>query len=191
MTKERWSSIWHQLAEISLLKPESVLEVGPGTNLFKTVSLSFQIPVKTIDHNPAIKPDFVGSITDLPFKDNAYDVVCAFQVLEHLPYENSIDAFREMVRTSRRNVVISLPDAKIMWRFRIKLPMFGEHDFLVNRPSLKLPMHKFDGEHYWEINTKGYNLEKVLYDMTQISRLVRTYRIYDNPYHRFFVFENH
>jgi len=30
MTKERWSSVWYQLNEVQRLKPEKVLEVGPG-----------------------------------------------------------------------------------------------------------------------------------------------------------------
>ena len=42
MSKERWISVWHQLDEIQKLKPENVLEVGPGPGLFKIIAAAFK-----------------------------------------------------------------------------------------------------------------------------------------------------
>jgi len=110
-------------------------------------------------------------------------------MLEHLPYEVSLQAFDEMVRVSRRHVVISLPDTRAVWRYLIHVPKFGAHDFLVPRPRLGAPRHEFDGEHYWEIGKRGYPLARVVADFSKHARLLETYRVPDNPVHRFFVFD--
>jgi 2-polyprenyl-3-methyl-5-hydroxy-6-metoxy-1,4-benzoquinol methylase len=189
VSKARWCSMWHQLDEVQKLKPERVLEVGPGPGLFKMAAATFGITVETLDLDPDLRPDHIGSATAMPFDDASYDVVCAFQMLEHLPYEASLQAFTEMVRVSRGQVVISLPDARPLWHYKIHVPKIGTHNFLVPRPQLNKPEHKFDGEHYWEINKRGYPLSRVIDDLSKYIRLVKTYRVHENPYHRFFIFE--
>jgi len=189
MTKERWCSVWHQLDEIQRLKPSKVLEVGPGPGFLKLVAATIGLKVETLDLDPELKPDHVGSATGMPFSDAAYDVVCAFQMLEHLPYDASLLAFGEMVRVSRAHVVISLPDAKPVWQYRIQIPKIGIHDFLVPKPQLSTPVHEFDGEHYWEINKKDYSLDRIISDFSKDAQLVSTYRPTENPSHRFFVFK--
>lgn len=189
MTKQRWCSLWHQLDEVQKLKPERVLEIGVGPGLFKTIAATFGILVETLDFDPDLQPDYVGSATEMPFSDAAYDVVCAFQMLEHLPYEASLQAFREMVRVSRRYVVISLPNARSVWPYKIHIPKFGTHDFLMPRPQFKAPVHEFDGQHYWEINKKSYDLSRIIDDFTVHATMEKTYRVGENPYHQFFVFK--
>jgi len=189
MTKQRWISVWHQLDEIQKLNPRNVLEVGPGPGLFKMVAAAHDIAIETLDLDSELKPDHVGSATAIPLADATYDVVCAFQMLEHLPYEVSLQAFKEMTRVSRRHVVISLPDARTVWRYHLHLPKFGSHDFLLPRPQLRAPANDFNGQHYWEINKRGYPLSRVIADFSHDLRLMKTYRVPENPYHRFFIFE--
>jgi len=88
----------------------------------------------------------------MPFKDDAYSVVCAFQMLEHLPYEDSLKAFAEMVRVAKEHVVISLPDAQSVWRFWFHVPKFGEFWYHMPMFWRKQKKHMFDGEHYWDLN---------------------------------------
>lgn len=189
MTKRRWASLWHQLDEINRLRPERTLEIGPGASVLKPLARQFAIDVETLDLDPELAPDHVGSITSLPFADNAFDAVCAFQVLEHLPYESSLQGFREMARVSRRHLLISLPDARVLWLFQAHIPKLGAAQWLVPRPALGAKSHVFDGEHHWEINKKGFPLDRIIADFGAICRLTRTYRVPENPYHRFFVFE--
>jgi len=190
MTKQRWCSVWHQLDQVQNLRPESVLEIGPGPGLFKKIASTFGINVETLDLDPDLQPDHVASATAIPFTDGSYDVVCAFQMLEHLPYEVSLKAFAEMVRVSRKNVIISLPDSRATWRYAIHIPKFGVVDFLVPRPQLRAPKHVFDGEHYWEVNKRDYPLSRVINDFSKNITLVATFRVPENPYHRFFIFSH-
>jgi SAM-dependent methyltransferase len=188
MTKPRWCSVWHQLDEIQRLARTSILEIGPGPGLLKRLAATFGVEIETLDLDPELNPDHVGSATSIPFVDATYEVVCAFQVLEHLPYDASIQAFREMARVCRRNVLISLPDAQTVWRYQFHVPKVRSFDLLVPRPRLRLPMHAPDREHFWELNKRGYGLSRVVSDLADHIPLVRTYRVPENPYHRFFVF---
>jgi len=188
MTKARWISFWHQLDEINKLHPDRVLEIGPGPGLFKSIAGSLGIVVETLDLSPDLQPDFVASATTLPFADSSYDVVCAFQMLEHIPYEESLRAFAEMARVARKQVVISLPDAQILWRYRFHLPVFGAVNFSLPSPRLQLPVLQQNDEHYWEVNVRGYPLSRISEDFSKLMPLTKTYRVPENPYHRFFVF---
>jgi len=189
MNKARWISVWHQLDEVIRLKPENVLEIGPGPGLFKHTASLFGLKVETLDLDPDLNPDHVGSATALPFADNTYDMVCAFQMLEHLPYEEALLAFREMTRVSRKHVVISLPDAKIVWRYQFHIPKLGAFEFFLPQPTLSGRQHNFNGEHYWEISKKNYSLVRIIKDFSEYISLVKTYQVRENPDHRFFVFQ--
>lgn len=190
MSKERWCRIWHQLDEIKKLNPENILEVGPGAGVFKATAAMFGMKVETMDFDPDLKPDHVASATAMPFRANTYDAVCAFQMLEHLPYDASLQAFAEMVRVSRRFVVISLPDARRVWRYRLYIPKKGAVELLVPRPQIRAPNHEFNGEHYWEVNKRLHPLKRIVDDFTAHISLVKTYRVPEIPYHRFFVFQH-
>jgi ubiquinone/menaquinone biosynthesis C-methylase UbiE len=101
--KNRWNSMWHQLDEVSNFKPDNILEVGPGPGVFKaTANIVWEGKVKTLDIDPELNPDYVESVFDMPFDNNSFDVVCAFQMLEHLPYEKSLLAFKEMSRVAKK-----------------------------------------------------------------------------------------
>ena len=189
MTKARWCSVWHQIDEIQKIKPKNILEIGPGSGILKTLLEPMGLRVETLDIDLALNPSYVGSVTEMPFQDSSYDVVCAFQMLEHLPYEDSIKAFKEMVRVSRKNVLISLPDFKMTLQYKFYLPRLGNYEFLVPHPRYKPQDHQFDGEHYWEINKRGYSLQRVTADLSQHAKLMKTYQVFENPYHRFFIFK--
>ncbi|MBM1142751.1 hypothetical protein ASALC70_04058 [Alcanivorax sp. ALC70] len=190
MDQRRWASIWHQLDEVLSLHPDKVLEIGAGAGVFKQVAGCYGVSVESLDLDPELKPDHIGSADELPFSDDEYDVVCAFQMLEHLPYEVSLRAFREMCRVARRKVVISLPDALTLWPFSFYLPKFGQVWFFLPRPVLGRKPHHFDGQHHWEINKKGFPVSRIVGDFTEAGsvRLEKTYRVPRFPYHRFLIF---
>jgi SAM-dependent methyltransferase len=58
-----------------------------------------------------------GSITDLPFLDNSFDLVCAFDVIEHV--ENDQLAVSEMKRVANNNgvVFITVPAFMGLWSY--------------------------------------------------------------------------
>lgn len=189
--KGRWMSMWHQLDEVKNFNPRRVLEIGPGPGFFKAIAEKIGIRVETLDLDPELAPDHIASVLELPFGDKSFDVVCAFQMLEHLPFEHSLKALQEMIRVSSKAVIISLPDAATRWPFSIHIPKIGVVKVLIPKLRLFVKEHKFDGEHYWEINKAGYELRKVTSALLKNAsvRLLRTYRVHEYSYHRFYVLE--
>jgi len=188
VSKQRWASYWHQLDEVIQLLPSTILEIGSGAGVFKQMASGFGLDVETVDIDSELNPDHVASVLDLPFKDNAYDVVVSFQVLEHLPYEQFPRALREMKRVAARYVIISLPDADTVWRYLFYIPKLGEKNLYIKCPRFRLQEHHFDGEHYWEISKKGYPLCRITEELKrQGLELIKTYRVPEFAYHRIFV----
>lgn len=101
MKTPRWNSLWHQLDVILSLKPETVLEIGPGTGMFTAIMNRLGPHIETVDIDPGLEPDHVASATELPMGDDSFDVVCAFQVLEHMPFEMALAAL-EIVMNLRQ-----------------------------------------------------------------------------------------
>ncbi len=191
MDKRRWASVWHQLDEVIAQQPDSVLEIGPGSGIFMNAATTFGLNVKTLDIDPELNPDYVASATAIPIADHSVDVACAFQVLEHMPFEISMQALKEMCRIARKAVVISLPDVKTSWASTLTFPKLGAFHFVLPRPGFKPQPHQFNGEHYWEINKKGYSLTYITSEISIKAPdfSLKTYRVHEHQYHRFFILE--
>lgn len=123
---------------------------------FKTMASTIGIDVETLDINPELKPDHIALVFDMPFKNFSFDVVCAFQMLEHLPFDKSIKAFIEMSRVTNKALIVSLPDSKARYPVSLTLPKLGLLQMLIPKPQFIAKEREFDGEHYWVIKKKGY-----------------------------------
>lgn len=70
-----------------------------------------------------------GDVMKLPFKNNSFDLVICTEVLEHL--ENPKKAYRELLRVSKKYVLITVPNEPIFTLQRIaklkNLRHFGAH----------------------------------------------------------------
>lgn len=66
-------------------------------------------------------PLIQGSITELPFTNNSYDLVCAFDVIEHV--EDDAKAVAEMMRVCKPGgyIAVTVPAYQFLW---------GEHDVI-------------------------------------------------------------
>jgi len=189
-SKERFISYWHQINELLELGPKSILEIGIGNGLVANYLKRRGINITTLDIDERLNPDHVGSVLDMPFADKSFEVVACFEVLEHLPYEDFPKALTEIHRVSSKYAVLSLPDSTRVYRLDIQIPKVGELKILIPLPRLKALKHVFNGEHYWEIGKAGYVLRRVVSDMVKAGfRIIKTYRVFENPYHRFFVLE--
>ncbi|GAJ19767.1 unnamed protein product, partial [marine sediment metagenome] len=52
--------------------------------------------------------------------------------------------------------------------------------------------HQFNGEHYWEIGKDEYNLQEIMGKIRNANfKLKKTCRIFEMPWHRFFVLEKY
>lgn len=185
---DRFVSYYHQLAEVIALSPQSVLEVGVGDQVFGNyLSANTGIAYESLDVANDLNPTHQGSIDAIPLKDAVYDVVCAFEVLEHLPYEKFETALAELLRVSKKHVVLSVPHFGPPIKFLLKLPFLPEIRF-----AWKLPYaqpHRFNGQHYWELGKKDYPVSRVRTDISKHAKILKEFVPFENQYHHFFILE--
>lgn len=186
----RWHSYWQQIDSIRQQQPSSILEVGVGNGIVSDFLKRQGYKITTLDHDAHLKPDIVGSVLDLPCGNGSYDLLSVCQVLEHLPYQDFGKALREIRRVTARMAIISLPDCGRMARIDFTFPKVKRVRMLASLPRLRKKMHQFDGQHYWEIGKKGFALHRIAKDIEAAGfRIRRSYRVFENPYHRFFILE--
>jgi ubiquinone/menaquinone biosynthesis C-methylase UbiE len=169
-----------------------MLEIGIGSGVLGAILKKIDCPYKSMDIDPELTPDYVGSILKIPFSNDSFDVVGCFQVLEHLPFGQFHHALNELLRVACKAVIISLPDDGKLWSYSLYIPKLGTKRVQFPRPFTKTVAHTFDGEHYWEINKKGYEIKRIKEIIENISQghhfmLERNYRVWENTYHHFFV----
>lgn len=187
LTPERMASYAYQYKEIIALKPKTTLEIGVGTGILTYALRKAGIEVTTLDLDPTLESDIVASVTAMPLPDNSFDIVACFQILEHLPFEHFGTALAEIKRVTRGYAVISLPDAQRYISLRWHLPRFGDGNLLLNIPMHR-SRHVFAGEHYWEIDKRGYPLGRINKCINALGfKRLRSYRLSEHPYHRMFV----
>ena len=185
---DRWASYYYQLREVFKSCPKNILEVGVGDQVLKNyLQSNTEISYTSLDIDGDLKPDHIGDILKMPFHDNTFDVVCAFEVLEHLPFEDFSGALKEMKRVSKKTVLISLPHFGPPVQFYFKIP------FIKFKFSFKIPFYKkhiFNGQHYWEIGKKDSDLNKVKKLISEVFIIKKDFLPFENQYHHFFVLEN-
>ncbi len=100
--------------------PASILDAGCGEG-FATGFIAERVPtarIEGIDVSPGAieyaQEHFgervtyqVGSVYDLPYEDDSFDLVVCSEVLEHL--DRPEDAVREITRVARRHVLLTVP----------------------------------------------------------------------------------
>lgn len=182
----RFVSYYWQLKEVLNLNPSTVLEVGVGDRVFGNfIKNNTSVLYTSLDVAEDLHPDVVGSILKLPFADKSFDVVCAFEVLEHLPFDQFNTAITELARVARNHVVISLPHFGPMFSFSLKIPFIPLLRFAFKIPFQK--QHVFNGEHYWEIGKSGYPASRIRRTLSAHGNIVRDSVPFNSEYHHFFV----
>jgi hypothetical protein len=197
VSKERWGSYFEQVHEIlsSAGNPRElkILEIGPGRNLLKRIILDEVNLYHTYDVDDRSEATYRSAEDLASISDEFFDCVVAFQVLEHMPIEESELLFAEMTRLASNTVIISLPNAKPMWKYSFYIPKWRHLNLLVPNPFWKSPQNISDGNHFWELERQGYSSKKILAMLESAGnvRLVKSYRIFDNAYHHMAVFKKH
>lgn len=186
---ERWFSYWQQLVEVLDLQPQSVLEIGVGDNVFGDyLKHNTQVEYRSADITEELHPDFITSIDNLQI-DEKFDVVCAFEVLEHLPWEKFQLCLEQLFKVSHKYAVISVPHWGRHFSFSLQIPGLPKirWQFKLNWFPIK---HKFNGQHYWEIGKSGYSIELIRKKIKESGwQIKKDYVVFDSPYHHFFVLE--
>jgi SAM-dependent methyltransferase len=187
----RIESVTEQLRQICYSGYTNILEIGIGVGFLRHCFKLFpQVSHTTIDIAEDLHPDFVGSVTRMPFGDKQFDVTVCAQVLEHLPFTEFLPALNEIRRVTRHRVIMSLPDARRHFGIGLCLARLGwfHHEWNPARRRLARQTLRFEGEHYWEIGYKGTLGRDVVGRIRQAGfKMERQYRLFRHPWHCFFI----
>lgn len=188
---ERFISYFQQINSIHRFPAQSLLFIGVGDGMVADF-LKKNYQVTTMDIDPALKPDICGDIRQLPFENNSFDLVCAFEVLEHIllaDVENK--AIREIARVSRAGAIISVPHRRAGFEIVFKFPFIRT---LFKRDSLRLawfmpvrfPGFAISGQHYWEIDSWTTSLKRFRSILGQHFNIIGEKTSPLDSYRRFF-----
>lgn len=186
-----------QMKTIRALKCKSVLEIGPGEGFCARNLKTLGYKYDTVDKINKFKPTFNCSIYDLDYiaLKNKYDIVAAFQMLEHIPYEDFTKYLKKLAIIAKKYVVISVPYSckgirtiteKWSGQFNRK-----EYSIKENFAPTNLP-DRTDGPkggHYWEIGRAGRTIDSVSETIEATGlKIIKNFHS-PIPYHYFFVME--
>jgi hypothetical protein len=198
VTKHRMLTFYHQIREILNLKPLHVLEVGIGPRVVSGTLREIGVPLTTMDVNPDLTPDIVGSVTDASslLRGRMFDVVLCARVLHHLDFAMFEDTIAELARICERYVVLTLPvdELRLYWLCRVtagqwrsvtvKVPLF------VKRTLQRILPGRGD-ERYrelWKIDSRREtSLENVVAILQRHFDIVQNYAIPEDRSHRLLV----
>ncbi len=183
--KDRFLSYHTQLELITEINPHSILDIGVGGKVLEKL-LPEDIKYTGLDFDFSLRPDVQGNIESLPFKNNSFDIVTCFEVLEHLPFDKFVFILKEIKRVSKGKAIISLPYANLKFKFSSYLPIV--HDISIQCLIPKFyKKHQFDGQHYWEVGKKDFSMNAIKKAMEQVFTIKKYFVSKDNTYHIFFI----
>jgi hypothetical protein len=156
---DKWVTYHWQIRNVMVRDLREVLEIGVGSRVVGFCLRNYQTHLTTLDIDPALRPDHVGSVTDLPFDDDSFDAVLCTEVLEHMPFEHTCRAIREIQRVTRRFAFITVPHFTLSFALLLRLPLFHLHEWRWRLPWPR-PL-KACRQHFWECGRPGYPVSRL------------------------------
>ncbi len=181
---ERWISYWYQIRAALRLRPRTVLEIGSGSGVFRAYLANAGVNVRSMDIDDSRKPDVVASVTDLDaaFPSTRFDAICAFQVLEHLPFDQ-FERCLQQIAGHAGHALISLPYRGERVRFSFWL---GDKKLSLGHKFMMPWRYRRCPEHHWELG-RGYSARRITRIMGKYFDVLERGFIAENPYHYLWV----
>tara|TARA_A100001011_G_scaffold397019_1_gene496716 strand:- start:159 stop:998 length:840 start_codon:yes stop_codon:yes gene_type:complete len=207
-----FSSLYLQINSVLKLpksKVSNILEVGKGIGNLAALIESYGYNYSSLDVNETYNPTKIGSVQKIPWKDNSFDLVCAFEVLEHLPSDQTEVALLEMKRVAKNYVFISIPCQRNSIRFGFGLDfrqwaisrLSFDLNFFSTLPTLsykdqnekELKKRKDKSNpHYWEVGRKSFPKKRILNLCKDLGfKVVKNFHNPNYAYHWYILMENH
>lgn len=208
LDQRRFSSTRIQITSVTDLgdSVSSILEVGPGSGYFASIVKSLGYKIKTADIKSQFNPDYLGDFRKVDIPER-FDLVAAFEMLQHLPFPELSSTLKKLARMSNRYVLISVPARVHRFELTLQVPTLVSPrrlglGWLRGRHSASLtwewPRGKDPSEeswkgrndywnpHYWEVGRKSYPRSRLLSQIELSGLRVLWYKY--NPLHTYHLF---
>lgn len=185
---KRWSSYYSQISETVEASPQKVLVIGVGDGIVIEILKMQGIEVYTMDFDSALNPDYKLDVRDLDELPQRFDVILCCQVLEHIPFydfEPTLDKL--MLKTNYLILSLPIQHSRPLSFFKFQRAFLKKIVFSVPRYN---KIFQFNGEHYWEINTKGYLKSKISKLISKNYHICKKFIQPNNVYHFYYVVKN-
>lgn len=109
----------------------SILDVGCGNGVFiNTLFMDFSDKFERIvgldTSSQALKyvktEKMNGSIDNIPYESESFDMVSCLELLEHLPQQEFAKGISEIQRVSRKYILVSVPNDEVLEQFLVHCP---------------------------------------------------------------------
>ncbi|MBI5502296.1 MAG: class I SAM-dependent methyltransferase [Deltaproteobacteria bacterium] len=154
LDRSRWLGFHQQFTLLRDTGAREILEIGPGTGVVSAALRACGLRVVTVDIDPGTRPDVVADVRRLAgaFPAASFDAVAAFEVLEHLAFDDAALALEQMAAVTRSHAVVSVPYSGMTWHLAVRMFTLNK-DHPLNL-GLRLPAfwrrRPMCDEHQWE-----------------------------------------
>jgi len=164
-SEAHWRLYWRQqkLMRELVSSGDRVLEIGVGTGFTANYLRSKGVHVTTVDIDADKQPDIVANIAQYDFPET-HDAILAFEVFEHLPYDDFPPLLAKLAVAARRHVFLSLPrNRRLLASLNVKLPKVKARTFQwkVRRGKIVEPYH------VWELDHGGMTVESLEQELSR------------------------
>lgn len=190
----RFISYFYQIKIVKELKPEKILEIGIGNRTVSNYLKWHGFNLVTCDFDINLNPDYLCDIRETSFKNNSFDLVMSYEVLEHMPFEDFESILKELNRISKKNVIISIPYHNSYFEIIFKNPIIKnlfKKDFIDIFFRIPIDRNELPKDHYWEMGKKGYSRRKIKKILEKYFIIVKEISPVLNHYHHFFILKKY
>ncbi len=163
-----WRLYWYQqkLLEKRIASNERIAEIGVGSMFTYNYLKSKGFNISSIDIDENKNPDVVANIVECNKSKLNYDVILAFNIFEHIPYNEFISVIKKLKTTNVKKIFICVPiNRKIIFECKIRLGRFIEKDLIITWPKNEITTPT----HHWELRYKMYLTQKLIYTFQDIG----------------------
>ena len=183
-------SLVHQIIDVHATGARKVLEIGKGTGFVSDYLSKAGIEVTTVDVNPNLEPDVLGSVLELDnyFEEASFDCVLCAEVLEHMPFEYFEGTIEQIALSTSNRAFITIPRCQhILLDFAclIKIPKLRRK---LRSLTLTLPKKDIWSGHHWELDSDKKTKKREIRKLLEKHFIVESFERFKlNPYHFFIV----
>jgi len=161
-SERHWRYYWHQqkIMEGLVAPGDHVLEIGVGTGFTSNYLRSKGVKVTTLDIDSEKRPEIHANIVTYNF-DQVYDHILAFEVFEHIPFNEVERLFCRLSKVCRKYLFISIPrNERTFIRIEFWLPVLKQRTLHLSLLKRRIT----DPHHHWEMDWKKIT-RKIFYQM--------------------------